>query len=130
MGLLIDGKWHDSWYDTKDSGGAFKRQEANFRNWITADGSAGPSGDGGFKAEAGRYHLYVSHACPWAHRALIFRTLKGLDDLSTYRSCIPTCWATAGRFKQISTGQQATHCSACPLRATSTPVPCQISQGA
>ena len=81
MGLLIDGEWHDSWYDTKESGGAFKRQEANFRNWITADGSAGPSGTSGFKAEAGRYHLYVSHACPWAHRALIFRTLKGLDDL-------------------------------------------------
>lgn len=81
MGLLIDGTWHNSWYDTKDSGGAFKRQEANFRNWITADGSAGPSGDAGFKAEAGRYHLYVSHACPWAHRALIFRTLKDLEPL-------------------------------------------------
>jgi putative glutathione S-transferase len=81
VGLLIDGEWHDSWYDTKESGGAFKRQEANFRNWITADGSAGPSGTSGFKAETGRYHLYVSHACPWAHRALIFRTLKGLDDL-------------------------------------------------
>ena len=81
MGLLIDGQWHDKWYDTKDSGGAFKRQEANFRNWITADGSAGTSGTDGFKAEPDRYHLYVSHACPWAHRALIFRTLKGLDDL-------------------------------------------------
>lgn len=81
MGLLIDGQWHDSWYDTKDSGGAFKRQEANFRNWITADGSAGPSGEGGFKAEPDRYHLYVSHACPWAHRALIFRTLKQLTPL-------------------------------------------------
>jgi putative glutathione S-transferase len=81
MGLLIEGQWHDKWYDTKDSGGAFKRQEANFRNWITADGSAGPSGTDGFKAEPDRYHLYVSHACPWAHRALIFRTLKGLDDL-------------------------------------------------
>lgn len=81
MGLLIDGKWHDNWYDTKDNGGAFKRQEANFRNWITADGSAGPSGNAGFKAEAGRYHLYVSHACPWAHRALIFRTLKNLEPL-------------------------------------------------
>lgn len=81
MGLLIDGQWQDSWYDTKDSGGAFKRQEANFRNWITPDGSAGPSGTDGFKAEANRYHLYVSHACPWAHRAMIFRTLKALDDL-------------------------------------------------
>ncbi|QUJ75778.1 glutathione S-transferase family protein [Sulfitobacter albidus] len=81
MGLLIDGEWHDSWYDTKKSGGAFKRQESQFRNWITPDGSAGPTGDGGFPAKAGRYHLYVSHACPWAHRALIFRTLKGLEDL-------------------------------------------------
>ncbi len=81
MGLLIDGEWHDSWYDTKDSGGAYKRKEASFRNWITPDGSAGPSGIGGFAAEAGRYHLYVSLACPWAHRALIFRTLKGLEDL-------------------------------------------------
>ncbi|WP_298858364.1 glutathione S-transferase family protein [uncultured Sulfitobacter sp.] len=81
MGLLIDGQWHDSWYDTKESSGAFKRQEANFRNWITPDGGAGSSGRDGFKAEADRYHLYVSHACPWAHRALIFRTLKGLDNL-------------------------------------------------
>jgi putative glutathione S-transferase len=81
MGLLIDGQWHDSWYDTKDTGGAFKRQQANFRNWVTADGSAGPTGERGFKAEAGRYHLYISHACPWAHRALIFRTLKGLVPL-------------------------------------------------
>ncbi len=80
MGLLIEGKWHDNWYDTKESGGAFKRQESNFRNWITVDGSAGPSGEGGFKAETNRYHLYVSHACPWAHRALIFRSLKGLTS--------------------------------------------------
>lgn len=79
MGLLVDGKWEDTWYDTKKSGGAFKRSEAQFRNWITADGSAGPSGEGGFKAESGRYHLYVSHACPWANRALIFRALKGLE---------------------------------------------------
>jgi putative glutathione S-transferase len=78
MGLLIDGEWHDQWYDTKASGGAFKRTEAQFRNWITADGSAGPTGEGGFKAESGRYHLYVSHACPWANRTLIFRALKGL----------------------------------------------------
>ncbi|MEL6452409.1 MAG: glutathione S-transferase family protein [Pseudomonadota bacterium] len=80
MGLLIDGEWHDQWYDTKSSGGAFKRKDAVFRNWVTADGSAGPSGTEGFKAESGRYHLYVSYACPWAHRALIFRTLKGLTD--------------------------------------------------
>ncbi|MFY0312007.1 glutathione S-transferase family protein [Leisingera sp. D0M16] len=80
MGLLIDGKWHDQWYDTDSTGGAFKRSESQFRNWITADGSAGPSGEGGFPAESGRYHLYVSLACPWAHRTLIFRKLKGLED--------------------------------------------------
>ncbi|NOE18550.1 glutathione S-transferase family protein [Ruegeria atlantica] len=81
MGLLVDGKWHDTWYDTKSTGGAFKRSAAQFRNWLTADGKAGPSGKGGFKAESGRYHLYVSYACPWAHRTLIFRELKGLSDL-------------------------------------------------
>jgi glutathionyl-hydroquinone reductase len=80
MGLLVDGEWQTSWYDTKSTGGAFKRSEASFRNWITADGSPGPTGTGGFKAESGRYHLYVSYACPWAHRTLIFRALKGLSD--------------------------------------------------
>jgi len=80
MGLLVNGTWQDKWYDTKSSGGAFKRTEAQFRNWVTADGSAGPTGTGGYKAESGRYHLYVSHACPWANRTLIFRALKGLED--------------------------------------------------
>ncbi len=80
MGLLVDGEWHDTWYDTKSTGGAFKRSAAQFRNWITTDGTPGPSGRGGFEAESGRYHLYVSHACPWAHRTLIFRELKGLRD--------------------------------------------------
>ncbi|WP_417626624.1 glutathione S-transferase family protein [Pararhodobacter aggregans] len=80
MGRLIDGTWHDQWYDTKSTGGAFKRSEASWRNWVTADGSAGPSGEGDFKAESGRYHLYVSYACPWAHRTLIFRVLKGLEE--------------------------------------------------
>ena len=85
MGLLIDGVWHDKWYDTKKTGGRFKRQDSAFRNGVTADGSAGPNNEGGgesgFKAEAGRYHLYVSLACPWAHRTLIFRKLKKLEDL-------------------------------------------------
>ncbi len=80
MGLLIEGQWHDQWYDT-GAGGRFKRENAQRRNWITADGSAGPSGEGGFAAEAGRYHLYVSLACPWAHRTLILRSLKGLEPL-------------------------------------------------
>ena len=81
MGLLVDGVWQDSWYDTAKTGGHFVRQEAQFRNWVTPDGSAGPSGEGGFRAEPGRYHLYVSLACPWAHRTLIFRKLKGLEAM-------------------------------------------------
>jgi putative glutathione S-transferase len=81
MGLLVDGQWHDKWYDTKKNDGKFVRDQAGFRNWVTSDGSAGPSGEAGFMAEAGRYHLYVSHACPWAHRTMIFRTLKGLEDI-------------------------------------------------
>lgn len=81
MGLLVDGEWHDTWYDTKKSDGKFVRDQAGFRNWITADGAAGLTGDAGFKAEAGRYHLYISHACPWAHRTMIFRALKGLEDM-------------------------------------------------
>ncbi len=81
MGLLIDGKWQDQWYDTDASGGHFKREESGFRNWVTKDGSAGPTGTGGFKAEPDRYHLYVSLACPWAHRTTIYRKLKGLEDM-------------------------------------------------
>jgi len=79
MGQLINGVWDTGGYDTKATGGAFKRTTAGFRNWITADGSTGPTGQGGFAAESGRYHLYVSYACPWAHRTLIFRQLKGLE---------------------------------------------------
>ncbi len=75
MGLLIDGAWRDQWYDTAATGGRFVRQESRFRNWVTADGSSG------FKAEPGRYHLYVSLACPWAHRTVIFRALKRLEDV-------------------------------------------------
>ncbi|MCT8159204.1 glutathione S-transferase family protein [Pseudoruegeria sp. SHC-113] len=78
MGQLVNGVWEDTWYDTKSTGGKFVRSTAGFRNWITADGSAGPTGAAGFPAESGRYHLYVSYACPWAHRTLIFRAIKGL----------------------------------------------------
>lgn len=80
MGQLVDGKWETTWYDTSKTGGKFVRSVTSFRNWITADGAPGPSGTGGFAAESGRYHLYVSHACPWAHRTMIFRALKGLTD--------------------------------------------------
>ncbi|MGK7930436.1 MAG: glutathione S-transferase family protein [Microcystaceae cyanobacterium] len=81
MGLLVDGVWQDKWYDTASTGGKFVRQAAGFRNWVTPDGSPGPTGKGGFKAEGDRYHLYVSYACPWAHRTLIFRRLKGLESM-------------------------------------------------
>ena len=80
MGRLIDGEWSSEWYDTRATGGAFKRDTAKFRNWVTADGVPGPTGEGGFRAQSGRYHLYVSYACPWAHRTLIFRAVKGLTD--------------------------------------------------
>jgi putative glutathione S-transferase len=79
MGQLVDGRWAPVWYDTASTGGAFRRSTAGFRNWVTADGSAGPTGTGGHAAGSGRYHLYVSYACPWAHRTLIFRALKGLS---------------------------------------------------
>lgn len=81
MGLLIDGKWHTDWYDTASTGGKFERKASSFRHWITKDGRAGPSGVSGFNAESGRYHLYVSLACPWAHRTVIYRKLKGLEDM-------------------------------------------------
>lgn len=80
MGLLVEGRWHDQWYESSKDG-AFQREQAQRRNWLTADGKPGPTGVGGFAAEAGRYHLYVSLACPWAHRTLILRKLKGLERL-------------------------------------------------
>jgi putative glutathione S-transferase len=80
MGRLVQGAWQNEWYDTSRTGGRFERQSAHFRNWVTPDGSPGPTGKGGFKAERGRYHLYVSYACPWAHRTLIMRALKGLEE--------------------------------------------------
>lgn len=86
MGALIDGKWSEENLIRNDADGRFVRKDSSFRNWVTSNGGPGPSGDGGFKAESGRYHLYVSHSCPWAHRTMIFRALKGLDkmiDVST-----------------------------------------------
>ncbi len=89
MGLLVDGVWADQWYDTKSTGGRFERKASQFRNWLTADGAAGPAGKAGFIAEPNRYHLYVSLACPWAHRTLIFRKLKGLEGLITVTAVHP-----------------------------------------
>jgi len=89
MGLLVEGKWQDQWYDTEATGGRFQRDLSRFRSWVTVDGSAGPSGSDGFKAEPNRYHLYVSLACPWAHRTLIFRKLKGLEDMISVSAVHP-----------------------------------------
>jgi glutathionyl-hydroquinone reductase len=80
MGILVDGVWKDEWYDTTSTGGRFVRWESRYRNWITPDGAPGPTGKGGFAADSGRYHLYVSFACPWAHRTLIMRALKALES--------------------------------------------------
>lgn len=80
MGQLVNGTWQRGGIGTPDKGGAFVRSTSGFRNWITPDGAPGPTGEGGFPAESGRYHLYVSNACPWAHRTLIFRAIKGLEE--------------------------------------------------
>ena len=80
MGVLVEGKWHEKGYDQDKNGGRFERDASVFRNWVTPDGAPGPSGQGGFKAERGRYHLYASYFCPWATRCLIMRDLKGLED--------------------------------------------------
>lgn len=81
MGYMLNGKWVDDDRITADMRGAFVRADSQFRSWVTPDGSAGPSGKAGFKAEPGRYHLFVSYNCPWAHRTIIFRQLKNLAGL-------------------------------------------------
>ena len=102
MGLLVKGVWHDQWYETEKNQGKFEREAAQLRNWVTLDGSAGPSGDSGFKAEPGRYHIYVSLACPWAHRTLIVRTLKGLQDLITISVVSPDMLDQGWSFDESS----------------------------
>lgn len=104
MGLLIEGEWHDQWYDTSKTGGRFERSKSQFRNWITATGEPGPTGQGGFPAESGRYHLYISYACPWAHRTLIFRRLKGLTEHISYSVVKPEMLSNGWEFGQ---GEQA-----------------------
>ncbi|HUG99964.1 MAG TPA: glutathione S-transferase family protein [Gammaproteobacteria bacterium] len=105
MGRLVDGEWRDEWYDTASTGGEFVRQDSAFRNWVTADGSPGPSGDGGFAAEPGRYHLYVSLACPWAHRTLIFRALKGLEDAISVSVVHPHMLENGWQFAPCDAGE-------------------------
>ncbi|WP_111643308.1 glutathione S-transferase family protein [Marinimicrobium alkaliphilum] len=103
MGLLVKGEWHDEWYDTEKTGGEFIREDAQFRDWVTPDGSAGPDGQKGHKAEAGRYHLYVSYACPWAHRTLIFRKLLGLEDAISVAVVHPHMLSKGWEFKKDDT---------------------------
>ncbi|WP_317932435.1 glutathione S-transferase family protein [Halioxenophilus sp. WMMB6] len=105
MGLLINGVWWDQWYDTDASGGSFEREQSKFRNWVTASGKPGPTGLGGFAAEPGRYHLYVSLACPWANRALIFRQLKGLSNLIGVSVVHPEMLTQGWTFEQQGASQ-------------------------
>lgn len=111
MGLYVDGAWHDQWYDTSKSGGRFEREPTRFRNFVTADGSPGPTGEGGFPAEAGRYHLYVCLACPWAHRTLIFRALKKLENVISVSIVSPLMGDEGWTFNEAegSTGDSVNH---------------------
>jgi putative glutathione S-transferase len=104
MGVLVDGVWQDE--KSESTGGRFVRQPTRFRNWVTADGSPGPTGYGGFAAEPGRYHLYVSLACPWAHRTIIFRKLKQLEDVLSVSVVSPLIGPESWTFNECegSTG--------------------------
>lgn len=112
MGLLVEGRWQDQWYESSKDG-AFQREQAQRRNWLTADGKPGPTGVGGFAAEAGRYHLYVSLACPWAHRTLILRKLKGLENLIDVSVVSWLMLENGWTFDQNlgSTGDKLDHCN-------------------
>jgi glutathionyl-hydroquinone reductase len=98
--MLVNGKWTSGWHPTqsKDAKGRFVRQDSQFRNWITSDGRAGPTGESGFPAEAGRYHLYVALTCPWASRTLLARKLKGLDEVISFSVVEPFLTDQGWRF--------------------------------
>ena len=104
MGMLIKGELVDNWLEREIDEGDFNRMESTFRHWVTEDGSAGPSGREGFKAEPGRYHLYVSDACPWAHRTVIFRKLKKLENVIGLSTVEPDmldkgwCFSSQGQY--------------------------------
>ena len=112
MSLLIKGKLTPGWLDDETVEGEFVRRDSQFRNWITTDGSPGPSGEGGFAAETGRYHLYVSYACPWAHRTLIFRVLKKLQDIITVDVVHPDMGEEGWKFAEFpgATRDTVNHC--------------------
>lgn len=116
MSLMVKGELRDDWFASEQADGEFIRQDSRFRNWVTVDGSAGPGGEGGFRAEPGRYHLYVSLACPWAHRTLIFRALKGLGDIISVDVVHPHMGTAGwhfgefeGRFAENLYGQSHLH---------------------
>lgn len=102
--MLVNGKWTADWQPVQatDAKGGFVRQTSGFRNWVTVDGQAGPTGTGGFKAEAGRYHLYVALICPWASRTLIGRKLKGLEDVISVSVVEPALTDFGWRFGDFS----------------------------
>jgi hypothetical protein len=101
--MLVDGKWSETWKPVQatDAKGGFVRQISSFRSWVTPNGAAGPTGDGGFRAEPGRYHLYASYGCPWATRVLIARKLKGLEDVISVAIVEPMMTDQGWRFATI-----------------------------
>ena len=99
MGMLIDGKWTEDEV-AQNQGGKFLRPDSIFRNWVTVDGSSGPSGFSGFKAEPNRYHLYISHNCPWAYRTILFRKLKGLEDQVSVAISASSCKDEGWTYKE------------------------------
>jgi glutathionyl-hydroquinone reductase len=107
MGMLVNGKWQECGQPVDDKG-EFVRASAGFRNWVTADGSPGPSGTGGFQAQANRYHLYVSLACPWAHRTLVFRKLKRLEDVISVSVVAPHMLADGWEYAPAAQGTSDT----------------------
>ena len=104
--MLVNGEWTEDWQPVQatDAKGGFVRQTSSFRSWVTPDGAPGPTGEGGFKAEAGRYHLYVALICPWASRALIGRALKGLEDAISVSVVEPALTAQGWRFAETPEG--------------------------
>jgi putative glutathione S-transferase len=106
MGILRKGQWSSDWYDTDATDGDYVRDKARFRDWVTADGEPGPNGEDGYPAEAGRYHLYISHACPWSHRTTIFRSLKQLEDLISLSVVDPEMLENGWAFSRAFDGNR------------------------
>jgi putative glutathione S-transferase len=113
MSLVKDGVLQGDWLEEETKDGEFVRWDSVFRNWVTADGSPGPTGEGGFKAEPGRYHLYVSYACPWAHRTLMFRKLKKLEDIISVSVVHPGMGPESWKFDSSFPGATPDHINHC-----------------